>query len=317
MAFLHNPKNSKSLLLLAHIGCLAVVCCWATSFLASKVLMEDGGMTPVEVFVYRFSLAYIVLLCFTWRKIASNSWRHELIFAICGICAGSLYFIAENYALKLTSTGNVSLLASISPLFTTILMAIVYRSRIAPPVVVGSVVSFIGVGCVIFSNGTGLEFHPEGDLLALSAAMSWAVYTILIKRITPYYNSFFVTRKLFFYGVLTALPLMLSQHEPLHLMELFDVHSPKLLLNLLFLALLCSLGAYLVWNETMKILGPVTANNYLYVQPVITLVAAYFIMAEPVYPLGYLGCVLVIGGLVLADKWKGVGALRLKRHGGA
>lgn len=279
--------------------------------------MEDGGMTPVEVMIYRFALAYLVLLAFTWRQIRSLSWNHELIFAVCGICAGSLYFITENYALRLTSTGNVSLLASISPLFTTILMAVVYRSRIAPPVIIGSVLSFIGVGCVIFSNGTGLEFHPAGDILALSAAMSWAIYTILIKRLAPFYSSFFITRKLFFYGVLTALPLLFIQDEPPHLGLFIDFSHPKYLLNLLFLALMCSLGAYLVWNETMKILGPVTANNYLYVQPVITMVAAYFIMNEPVLPMGYIGCALIIGGLVLADKWKGVGALRLRRHGGS
>lgn len=259
-------------------------------------------MTPAETYVCRFAAAYIVLLLFTFKRIRSNSWHDELLFFLCGLCAGSLYFITENYALKNTSTGNVSLLSSISPIFTTILMAIIYKVRMKPGVVIGSIIAFIGVGCVIFSHGSGLVISPKGDILALCAALSWAVYTILVKRLIPYYNSFFITRKLFFYGVITALPLVLLQNQPLRWQILFDFSHPQYALNFLFLVLLCSVFAYIIWNESMKILGPVTANNYLYVQPLITMVAAYFIFDEKIYLLGYVGCILVVGGLVISDK---------------
>ena len=210
-------SKSKYIKILAHIGALVTASAWGTSFLSTRVLMETGGMTPVEVFIYRFTAAYLVLLLFTFRNIRSNSWRDELTFLLCGICSGSLYFITENYALRLTTTGNVSLLASISPIFTTILVAVMYRQRIQPGVMIGSVVSFIGAGCIIFSHGESIEFRPAGDLLALTAAFSWAVYTMAIKRVLPFYSGFFVTRKLFFYGVVSALPLLLLQQEPFHL----------------------------------------------------------------------------------------------------
>lgn len=267
--------------------------------------MESGGFTPVEVYVYRFVLAYILLLIITIRQIRSNSWRDELTFFLSGICSGSLYFITENYALRLTTAGNVSLLASISPLFTTFLMALVFKQKIKSGVLIGSVVAIIGVGCIIFSNGLGLELRPQGDLLALSAALCWAIYTIAVRRVIPLYTSLFITRKLFFYGVITALPLLFIQHEPYHLGLLFDIHKPEYLLNLLFLVICCSVVAYLIWNESMKILGSVVANNYLYLQPPITMVAGYFLLGEKIYLLGYVGCALVILGLIISDKWKG------------
>lgn len=266
--------------------------------------MEDGGFTPVEMYVYRFAAAYVLLLIFTWRKMMSNSWKDEVTLALCGICAGSLYFITENYALKLTTTGNVSLLASISPIFTTFLVALMYKQRLQAGVLIGSLVAFIGVGCIIFSHGETMELHPEGDLLAITAAFCWAIYTVAIKRIIPNYTSLFITRKLFFYGVITALPLLFIQQEPLHIMEIFDFNNPRYLMNFLFLVVMCSLVAYLVWNEAMKYLGPVTANNYLYMQPLVTMVAAYFVLGENIYLLGYIGCVLIIGGLIISDKWK-------------
>lgn len=294
--------TSKYIVLLAHIGALVTVTCWGTSFLCTKVLMESGGFTPVEVYVYRFVLAYLILLAMTFRKIFSDSWKDEFQFLISGICCGSLYFITENYALKATTTGNVSLLASVSPLFTTMLMAIIFKSRIRFGEIIGSVLAFTGVACVIFSHGEGFEIHPAGDLLALSASLSWAVYTIAVRSLIPRYSSLFITRKLFLYGVLTAVPFLFLQQQPLHIGELFNLSNPQYIVNLLFLVVMCSVVSYLMWNEAMKILGSVSANNYLYMQPLVTMIAAYFVFDEKIYLLGYIGCALIIGGLIIADK---------------
>lgn len=296
--------NSKHLVYLAHIGALFTVICWGGSFLASKVLLDDGGFSPVEVYIYRFALAYLILLALTFKKIFANNWKDEFQLMLCGVCAGSLYFVTENYALQLTTSGNVSLLGSISPLFTTILMAIIFKMRINTGVIVGSMIAFCGVAFVIFSHGGSIEINPAGDLLAVGASAAWAVYSVVVKRLIPIYNSLFITRKMFFYGVVSALPLLFLQKTPFHLHELFSIAQPQYLLNLLFLVLLCSVAGYLIWNEAMKILGPVTANNYIYVQPLVTMVAGHFLMNEHIYPLGYVGCVLIIGGLILADKWQ-------------
>lgn len=304
MTTLKRNSRSNTIKIVAHIATMLTMCAWGTSFLSTKVLMTEGGFTPVEMYVYRFLTAYILLLAFTFKKLFCNNWKDEVQLLICGLCAGSLYFITENYALKFTATANVSLLASISPIFTTILMAVIYKVRLRAGVIIGSIIAFIGVACIIFSTGEGFEIHPKGDILALTAAFSWAIYTIAVKRVAPLYSSFFISRKIFFYGVLTALPIMLMQNEPLHYRLLFDFSQPQFPLNFLFLVIFCSLAAYLVLNESMKILGQVTANNYLYLQPLITMIAAYFILGEQIYILGYVGCILIIGGLVISDKMK-------------
>lgn len=305
-------SSGNYLKILAHLGAFLTVCAWGTSFISSKVLMEEGGFSPVEVYTYRFTIAYLLILLLTFRKILSNNWKDELQFVICGICAGSLYFITENYALKHTTTGNVSLLSAVSPLITTALMALVYRIRAGAGVIIGSAIAFLGVAFVIFSHGEGLEINPLGDLLALSSAFSWAIYTIVVKRLIPLYSSLFITRKLFFYGVLSSVPmLLLTQKGGYHLGLLFDLSHPQFLLNMLFLVVMCSVAAYLLWNQAMKVLGPVSANNYIYAQPLVTMIVAYFIFGEEITILGYIGCALIIGGLITADKLK-LGKDRLK-----
>lgn len=298
-------RNNK---LTGHVGALITVICWGCSFIASKVLMEGASMTPVEVYVYRFSLAYLMMLAITFREIRSKSWKDELQLALCGICSGTLYFLMENYALIYTTTGNVSLLSAISPIFTAILLAVIYKTGMKKGEIIGSIVAFLGVALVIMSEpiskGLGVEIHPIGDILAIFCALSWAVYSISIKKLIPIYSTFFLTRKLFFYGLITSLPLLLIQNEPLHLDVLFDFSSPVYLLNLLFLAVMCSSMAYLLWNEAMKIIGPLATNNYLYIQPPVTMFVGCLLLGETIYPCGYVGCVLILCGLVVADKMK-------------
>lgn len=275
---------------------------WGTSFLSSKVLMVNGGFTPVEVFVYRFVFAYFLLLIMTYKKIRANNLKDEFLFLVCGLCAGSIYFVAENYGLKYTTTGNVSLLVAISPIFTTVLMAFIYRFVPKPNVIIGSLIAFLGVACIIFSGDEEFEINPLGDFIALSAALSWSIYTIVAKRLTPIYSTFFISRKLFFYGVITALPLLIIQDQPLKLWLIFDMNQPQYMLNFLFLGLFCSAFAYLVWNEAMKVLGAIKANNYLYMQPLVTMIAGYFVLDEQIVLLGYIGCFLIIGGIMISEK---------------
>ncbi len=295
----------KSRTIITHIAAIMTVIVWGSSFLSTKVLME-AGISPAEMYTFRFAGAYILLLMLTFRKLFANNWRDELTLMLCGICAGSLYFITENYALQNTTAGNVSLLASISPIFTAILMALFFKTRIKAGVIIGSIVAFVGVTCIIFNHGTGFQIRPEGDILALSASLSWAVYTIAVKRLIPLYSSLFITRKLFFYGVISSLPLLFAkipiQDMQQHLVMIFDLSHPEYLANFFFLVIFCSVIGYILWNDVMKSLGPVKSNNYLYGQPIVTMIAGHFFLGEHIYILGYIGCVLVIGGLILSDK---------------
>lgn len=294
--------KNKSLALLGHLGAIVAVTAWGLSFISTKVLMEDGHFTPVEMFTFRFSAAYLVILAITITKAPfSHPWRDELRFAICGICSGSLYFIVENFALQKTTAANVSMLASISPLFTIALVALIYKTKITGGVIFGSILAFVGVGFVILSNGTGLEIHPAGDLLALCASLSWAIYSLVVKPLLPHYNGFYISRKLFFYGVITSIPLLLMQPEESHLHLLWDFNQSEYILNFLFLVMICSVAAYVIWNESMKVLGSVTTNNYLYGQPVVTMIAAAIWLSEGITWMGCLGCILIILGLIVTD----------------
>lgn len=276
-----------------------VIAVWGTSFVSTKVLL-DAGLHAVEIYIYRFFVAYLIVLAVCHKRLWSNSLVDELLFAVCGLCGGSIYFIAENTALNYTLTSNVSLITTLSPLLTTLLIGAIYKNeRPGAWIYVGSVVAIVGVACIIFKSGFHLEVMPLGDLLALSAAFSWAIYSIVLRKVNANYSALFITRKTFFYGLLTALPFMAFEPE---IAPLSALGEPIVLLNLLFLSLTASLLAYVIWSQTVKRLGAIKASNYLYFQPVVTMiVSAIMLPDDPLTLVGCLGCVLIIGGVWFGD----------------
>ncbi len=294
--------RSSHTILLANIGMLVTAMVWGLSFVSTKVLSEGNiCMSPVQIYLYRFTLAYIMILCVCHRQILAYSWRDEFLFLLLGMSGGSIYFITENIAVTRTAVANVSLITTLSPLITIFLIGALYRNeRPGKWIVMGSVIALFGVALVVFGGTSEASFHPAGDLLALGAAVSFAIYSILIKKINATYSTWFITRKSFFYGIVTAIPFLLMEPED-DLAPFSVLADPRTWANLAFLGLVCSLAAYLLMARAIKIIGPVKANNYLYAQPIVTMIAGMIILNENAGLSGWLGCALIIGGLWLGE----------------
>lgn len=298
MRFVSENLRGESPKLVYHLAALLIVLAWGVSFVSTKVLL-DNGLRPAEIYIYRFLLAYLLVLCVCHKRMFSNSLRDELLFATCGLCGGSIYFIAENTALEYTLVSNVSLITAISPLLTTFLIGMIYKSeRPSKGIYIGSIVALMGVACVIFNSSFVVKMNPIGDLLSFAAALSWAVYSLVLRKLNALYSIMFISRKTFFYGVLTALPYMLTEAQ---------ITSPTVLLqadvwpHMLFLGVFASMIAYVIWAQSVKHLGAITASNYIYLQPIVTLIASVIILSETITIVGYLGCALILGGLWLGD----------------
>lgn len=294
-----NKHNASKGMVMAHAGALLCVLMWGVSFVSTKVLLING-MRPVEIYIDRFLIAYLLILAFRRGSLRSRTWADEGIFLLCGLLSGSMYFLAENFALEYTLVSNVSLLTSTSPLITALLVGIVYREdRPGRGMLIGSTVAFTGVACTIFNSSFSLEINPLGDLLALLAAFSWAIYSMLLKKLNAVYDVWFITRKVFFYGLVTSLPFLLVEPPRYGIGEILT--TMPVLVNLLFLGVGASMVAYLLWTATVKQMGAIKANNYLYLQPVVTLVFSVAVLHEAVSWVGYLGCGLILGGLWLGE----------------
>ena len=274
---------------------------WGISFLNTRVLL-DSGLTPTEIFVARFTIAYLSLLVISGFKVKYTGWRDELLFVVCGIAGGSAYFIAENTALKLTLISDVAVLVSTAPLTTALMGAIFYRDeRISLLSCVGMIIAFVGSVMLALKHGLVWGDSIVGDMLAVLAAVVWAFYSMALKKLNRTYTTLFITRKLFFYGILSALPLLAMEDSQV---QWETIKRPEVWGNLLYLGLVCSMAAYFIWGITVKRIGAVRASNYFYLSPIISMIAAAIWFGERTTAIAYVGCVLIFTGVVMAEKFK-------------
>lgn len=280
-----------------HILALATILVWGTTFASTKVLLTHG-LTPPEIMLYRFVIAYAL----TWIcscKVWADSWPDEALLAVAGFTGGTLYFLAENTAIDYTITSNVALVVCVTPVLTALLTGLVYRERITARLAVGSLVALLGVGFVVL-NGAVLKIHPLGDSLALVAALAWAVYSVVLRRFDGRYTTWFVTRKVFFYGIVTMVPFVAGgMGGGLHLDKL---GTPVVVGNLLFLSVVASMLCFYTWNLVLEKLGTIRASNYMYTQPLVSLACSVWILSEPVTPIALLGTVFILVGVYVAQR---------------
>ena len=282
-----------------HLVAFLTVAVWGTTFVSTKVLMLNG-LSPAQIFTLRFTIAYVLMLCFNHKRLFSGSWKDELKMALLGITGGSLYFLSENEAMNFTTTTNTSLIVCSCPLFATLLVRLVYRSsRINNLQLLGSLLAFAGMVIVVLNGRFVLHLSPVGDALAFTACMCWAVYSLLMKSVTGSYSAAFITRKVFFYGVLTILPYYIFVPD-LPSAELFS--KPQVLGNLLFLGCLASMVCFLTWNWCISKLGAVKATNWVYFNPITTMIFASWVLGEKITPYFLVGAVCILMGMYLADK---------------
>lgn len=282
-----------------HLIAILTVAIWGLTFISTKVLINHG-LTPQEIFFYRFLIAYLGIWVISPKRLFTNNWQDELWLVAGGIFGGSLYFFTENTALGITQASNVSFIICTAPLLTTILSLLFYKSEKASKgLIYGSLLALMGVGLIVFNGSFVLKISPIGDLLTLLAALSWAFYSLIIKKMTRRYPTVFITRKIFFYGVLTILPaFLLHPLQP----DTAVLLQPAVLFNLLFLAVLASLICYVLWNVVLKQLGTVRASNYIYLNPLVTMIASFLILDEKITLVALGGAACIVCGVYWAEK---------------
>lgn len=279
---------------------LMVVTIWGSTFVSSKVLL-NAGLMPADIFFYRFFMAYFIMLSVSHKKMLADNLKDELTFLGLGLMGGSIYFLTENMALSYSTSANVSILVCTTPIITACVLAIFYKNeRMKLRQIIGSIIAFLGVTLIVLNGQLILHLNPLGDVLALSAATTWAFYSLFMKRVMGRYKPEFITRKIFFYGVLTILPYF-AIVQPLDT-DTSLLFKPYVLGNLIFLGVIASSLAYLMWNWALREIGTVRASNLLYTQTLVTMVLGSIVLGERITIMAISGVAVLFLGVILAVK---------------
>lgn len=287
-------KNTTS----GHLAALFTIIIWGTTFISTKILLT--GFAPLEILFFRFVMGFCALLAISPKLLHTTDKKQELTFAAAGLTGICLYYLLENIALTFTQASNVGVITSTAPFFTALLAHFCLSSeeRLHKQFIFGFLIVMLGISCISF-NGAELHLNPLGDLLAVSAAIVWAFYSLLTKKIGSFgYPVILATRRTFFYGIIFMLPALgFLDFE----WKLARFAVATYLFNIVFLGLGASALCFVTWNYAVKEIGAVKASVYIYMVPVITVITSVIVIGERLTLLAGIGTLLTMLGLFLSE----------------
>lgn len=283
-----------------HVCAILTIVFWGTSFVSTKVLINHG-FSAVQIFTIRFAATYLMLLLAGVRHIRfrADSLKDELFFVLGGVTGCTVYFWAENTALTISQSSNVSLIVCTNPLLIMLVGIFLFkREQLTRLQIAGSLITFAGMVLVVLNGKFILKLSPVGDMLAFCAAIAWTVYAYSTEKVRSRYSPLFAIRKIFFYGFLTSLPIFVLDPHPIP-WEAFK--EPVVMGNYLCLCIFSNLFGYLIWNKVMDKLGTVLASNYIYALPLITIITAALTIGEHISSLAIAGAAAIVIGMIMAE----------------
>lgn len=271
-----------------HLLAFMTIFIWGLTFLSTKSLGKQ--LSSLEILFGRYCIAYLVLWVMYPKPFLFQGWKKEGMLLAAALSGAAVYQYLENLSVSYTSPASVSFIAATAPLFTALLAHRFLAERVTAKTLVGMVVSLVGVFFICFGDSKTVETGIVGDLIILGSIWLWAVYSVLIKKMSEFgFHQVQQTRRLFFYSLIFMLPFMLLRKNPTAPSVFFE---KECLFHLIFLGVFASAICFAGWNHAVEKLGATTTSKYLFIMPLITLIG------QALYNQSALGKEALIGMLV-------------------
>ncbi|RSS50431.1 DMT family transporter [Streptomyces sp. WAC01280] len=268
---------------------------WSSSYAVTKRLLEDVG--PLSIGAVRFTLAVLLLgvavrLRRNGRARPDARQRRQLYLS--GFLGITVYFVLENVGVDLSTASDASLIVATYPLMTMLLERVVLRAPMPPLRVAGVLLATVGAFLVV-RNGAqvGGGARWTGDVLLLLGGLAWAGYNVLGKRASAGQDAVSVTYHQTLAG---AAGFLLAS-----LLEAGDWRMPDATASalLVYLAVACSVGGFLLYNHGLRTMTSSVAVNILNLVPVFGVAGAVVINGESIRPAQAAGGVVIVAGVAL------------------
>ena len=273
---------------------------WGVSFIMTKELfLSEAHITVTILITLRLAIATLVMMPALALMGKLQRVRKQDIkwFLLLALAEPFIYNLCETSGVQLVSGSLASVIVATIPLFVPFGMWLGYRQRIRLPLLIGVVLSLVGVG-VMLAGGEGLSGNFKGLLFLSGAVFIAVVYTLILVKIVDHYHPVTVTTYQNLIGLVYYLPVMLlTDGSNLPLLS----WSPKMLLLLLMLGICCSTLAYVFYNHGVRRLGASEACIFNNAIPVFSLIAAVLIGQENFSWSKLGGIIIVVSGVIIAQ----------------
>lgn len=292
-------SNSK---LLPYLEALFAVIVWGASFIATKFALQDTS--PITIVWLRFLIGVIILgLVVALRRQftlpAKKEWGY---FALLGFLGITFHQWLQSNALQTSEAGTTAWIVSTTPVFMAVLGWFLLNERLGWTKNLGILLAFLGVLAVISKgdlNSISIgKFGAPGDVLILISAINWAVFSALSRPGLKSHSASLMMFFLMVFGWLFTTFLFLTTSG---LREIPPITSNSWM-ALGFLGVFCSGLAYVAWYDALKVLTTAETGVFLYLEPLVAVVVAFFVLGEAITWASLLGGAVILFGVWLVNR---------------
>lgn len=298
------PNKLFNKAILGYLFALGATAVWSGNFIVARGLGDS--LSPVSIAFWRWTVAVLVCLPFGLK----NTLRQKEIIrahlgylALAALLGVTLFNTLIYIAGHTTSAINLSLISITCPVFIVVLMRIFFQERITMNRVIGIILVAVGIVSLVtrgqFGQLLDLTF-AVGDLWMLTAAVIFAVYSILIKRKPPEIHIWTFQLTTFALGLLFLIPFYLwdmAQHHQ-------STINATVVGAILYVGIGASLISYIFWNRAIEYVGPAKAGMVYYTLPLFCGALAYLILDEKLSMMQLVAAALILSGIFTATRDK-------------
>lgn len=282
-----------------HLLTILTMLIWGGSAACTKVMLQ--GFTAIHILFLKYCVGYLALVILCPKPVRSRNKHDELLFFLCGFSGMTLCFLFENLALVFTSSATVSVMMNLSPILVMVFQMLIRAKHSGVQFWFGCALSMFGAWLVAFNGLVFQQANVGGITLAVLAAVAWAAYSLLSEKLGDGYELKASMRRIFFYGVVTQIPLVLWENQKPDLAFAF---TPQSMLLILYMGVLVGAMGYIFWNTSIIHLGSVKTNMYIYLLPLFTMAISALTIHEAMGLYQWGGAVMTIVGVALAQQDK-------------
>ena len=280
------------------IGATAI---WSGNFIVARGLSDN--IPPITLAFYRWSVAVIVFTPFALKNLIQE-WpiikAHLAYFCLTSFLGITTFNTLIYFAGHSTTAMNLSLIAITFPIFIILFSRILYKERLSIKKGIGIILVLTGVVFLVTKGNIASLLtitFAIGDVWMLMAAIIFAVYSLCLRNKPDNMSVKALQLCTFILGLLFLFPFFLWEQSITHQSFLNQTTVPAIL----YIGIFASLGAFLLWNKSIIILGPVKAGMVYYTLPLFSGFSGYLFLNESISRIHFYSMILIFTGIVTAN----------------
>jgi len=284
-----------------HIIALISIFFWGISYIWSKQVFEV--YSPLTTIFLRLLISFISLFIFIYltKQIEKIRKEDRLLFLVSSMFNPFLYFIGENFGLKLVPASLSAIIVATIPLFAPFAAYFYFKERLKPLNLAGLILSFIGLLLILITKNFEFQANPKGVDLLFLAVFSAVFYVVFLKKLTARYKPLTIITWQNLIGTLYFLPFFLFFDFKTFISIKPDT---SVILSLFMLGIFASSLAFVLFTITVKRLGVIKSSLYTNLIPVFTAIFSYYFLGEVFSVQKLAGMAIVIAGVILSESGK-------------